>query len=208
MHLCYLLYNRGHKFVEVMDLKAIQEWTPCEAAEFKSLFAELRNEKSCDRMEVLEKRFPAKTIHQLREKYAEVFADMLYGEIDDEPSSPDITSDLHDWYKLLEGDTHDSVLGPSVETSLFHPSKQLVLEAAGDQEEIQKSHCKSSRKERQTWTAEEHRSFHPPPLQFNFMNFLFLYILLQSLYGYVCLCSLHVKCLNRCISKELFLGNL
>lgn len=158
MRLCFSLYNREHKFVEVMDLKAIQEWTSCEEAEFKALFAELWNEKSCYRMEVLEKRFPAKTIHQLRDKYAEVFADMLYGEIDDEPSRDDTTSDLRDWYKLLEGDTHDSVLGPSVETSLFQPSKQLVLKGTGDQEEIQKSHCKSSRKEREAWTAEEHRS--------------------------------------------------
>ncbi|KXG36349.1 hypothetical protein SORBI_3002G320300 [Sorghum bicolor] len=142
-----------------MDLKAIQEWTSCEVAEFKALFAELRNEKSCDRMEVLEKRFPTKTIHQLRDKYVEVFADMLYGEIDDESIIDDTTSDLCDWYKLLEGDTHDSVLGPSVETSLFQPSKQLVLKVAGDQEKIQKPHYKSSRKERQTWTAEEHRQF-------------------------------------------------
>ncbi|KAG0544790.1 hypothetical protein BDA96_02G307100 [Sorghum bicolor] len=126
-----------------MDLKAIQEWTSCEAAEFKALFA----------------KFPAKTIHQLRDKYAEVFANMLCGEIDNEPSRDDTRSDLRDWYKVLEGDTHDSVLRPSVETSLFQPSKQLVLKAPRDQEEIQKPHCKSSRKERQTWTAEEHRQF-------------------------------------------------
>jgi len=171
-----------------MDLKAIQEWTSCEAAEFKALFAELRNEKSCDRMEVLEKRFPSKTIHQLRDKYAEVFADMLYGEIDDEPIRDDTTSDLRDWYKLLEGDTHDSVLGPSVETSVFQPSKQLVLKAARDQEEIQKPHCESSRKERQTWTAEEHRSFHPPLPLFNLVlltscSFIFYFTAYMVMYA-------------------------
>jgi hypothetical protein len=168
-----------------MDLEATQEWSSCEAAEFKALFAELRNEKPCDRMEVLAKRFPAKTVQQLRDKYAEVFADMLYSEIDGQPSRDDATSDLHDWYRLLEGDAHDSVLGPPVETSLFQPSEQVVFKAAGDQEGIQRSHCEPSRKERQAWTAEEHRFFHTHThtlLQFCFIIFLFLYILLYTTY--------------------------
>lgn len=197
MHLYYSLYNRGDKFVEIMDLKATQGWTSCEAAEFQALFAELRNEKSCDRMEVLAKRFPAKTIQQLSDKYAEVFADMLFAEIDDEPSRNDATSDLHDWYKLLEGDSHDSALGPSVETAFCQSSKQLVLEAGRDQEETQNSQCKSSRKERKAWTGKEHRFFHtPPPLfQFCFINFLFLYIYFIAymvMYAFVC-CMLNVQ---------------
>lgn len=142
-----------------MDPKATEEWTSCEGEEFKALFAELWNEKSCDRMEALAKRFPAKSIQQLRDKHDEVFVDMLFGEINGEPSGDYASSDWHDWYKLLEGDTHDSVLAPLVETSLFEPSKELLFEAPGDQEEMQKSHRKSSRKRRQFWTAEEHRSF-------------------------------------------------
>ncbi|XP_025804405.1 transcription factor DIVARICATA-like [Panicum hallii] len=142
-----------------MDPKATQEWTSCEEEEFKVHFAELWYEKSCDRMEALAKRFPAKSIQQLRDKYAEVFADMLCGETDGEPSRDDATNDWDDWYKLLEGETHDLVMDPLVETPLFEPSKQLLFEPAGDQEEIQKSHCKSSRKRKQCWTAEEHRDF-------------------------------------------------
>lgn len=168
-----------------MDLEATQEWSSCEAAEFKALFAELRNEKPCDRMEVLAKRFPAKTVQQLRDKYAEVFADMLYSEIDGQPSRDDATSDLHDWYRLLEGDAHDSVMGPPVETSLFQTSEQVVFKAAGDQEGIQRSHCEPSRKERQAWTAEEHRFFHthtyPPSILFYYI-LVPLYFTLHNLY--------------------------
>nr|CAB3454184.1 unnamed protein product [Digitaria exilis] len=142
-----------------MDPKATQEWTSCEAEEFKALFAELWNEKSCDRMEALAKRFPAKSIQQLRDKHDEVFVDMLFGEINGEPSGDYVTSDWHDWYKLLEGGAHDSVMGPLADTSLSEPSKQLLFEAVADQEDTQKSHCKSSRKRRQIWTAEEHRQF-------------------------------------------------
>jgi hypothetical protein len=180
----------AHKLVEVMDLKATQEWSSCEAAEFKALFAELRNEKPCDRMEVLAKRFPAKTVQQLRDKYAEVFADMLYSEIDGQPSRDDATSDLHDWYRLLEGDAHDSVLGPPVETSLFQPSEQVVFKAAGDQEGLQWSHCEPSRKERQAWTAEEHRFVlshthtHPPSILFYYV-LVPLYFTFHNLYSYV-----------------------
>ncbi|CAL5062961.1 unnamed protein product [Urochloa decumbens] len=142
-----------------MDPKATQEWTSSEGEEFKELFAELRYEKSSDRMEALAKRFPAKSIEQLRDKYAEVFADMLVGETDGEPSRDDATIDWHDWYKLLEGDTHDLVLDPLVQTPSPEPSKQLLFEPAGDEEEIQKSHCKSSRKRKQSWTSEEQRQF-------------------------------------------------
>ncbi|RLM87766.1 hypothetical protein C2845_PM04G23580 [Panicum miliaceum] len=91
--LTYYLYNRGKDFLEVMDPKATQEWTSCEEEEFKVHFAELWYEKSCDRMEALAKRFPAKSIQQLRNKYAEVFADMLCGETDGEPSRDDATID-------------------------------------------------------------------------------------------------------------------
>ncbi|XP_039824627.1 uncharacterized protein LOC120686455 isoform X3 [Panicum virgatum] len=142
-----------------MDPKNTQEWTSCEEEEFKAHFAELWYEKSCDRMEALAKRFPAKSIQQLRDKYAEVFADMLCGETDGEPSRDDATVDWDDWCKLLEGETRDLVMDPLVETSLFEPSKQLLFGPAGDQEEIQKSHCKLSRKRKQYWTAEEHRDF-------------------------------------------------
>ncbi|KAJ1290738.1 hypothetical protein BS78_02G268000 [Paspalum vaginatum] len=142
-----------------MDLKGTQEWTSCETAELKALVAELWNEKSCNRMEALAKRFPAKTIQQLSDKYAEVFVDMLFDETNEEPNNDDATSDLHDWYKLLHGETHVSVWGPSMETPLLQPSRQLVFEAAEGEEVIQKSHNKSSRKSRQAWTAEEHRQF-------------------------------------------------
>ncbi|CAN6175265.1 unnamed protein product [Urochloa humidicola] len=142
-----------------MDPKATQEWTSSEGEEFKELFAELRSKRSSDRMEALAKRFPAKSIEQLRDKYAEVFADMLIAETDGEPSRDDATIDWDDWYKLLEGDTHDLVLDPLVQTPLSEPSKQLLFEPAGDEEEIQKSHCKSSRKRKQSWTSEEQRQF-------------------------------------------------
>ncbi|XP_062198479.1 transcription factor SRM1-like isoform X2 [Phragmites australis] len=142
-----------------MDPMAIQEWTSCEVEEFKALIAKIRNEKSCNRMEALAKRFPAKTMQQLSDQYVEVFAEMLCDDIDDEPSSDDAIIDLNDWYKLLEGDTHDSLLGPSVETPLNQPSKLLVVEAEGNQMKMQRSHCKSTDKRRRFWTAEEHRQF-------------------------------------------------
>ncbi|XP_062194757.1 transcription factor DIVARICATA-like [Phragmites australis] len=142
-----------------MDPKDIQEWTSCEVEEFKALFAKIRNEKTCDWTEVLSKRFPAKTMQQLNDQYVDVFVEMLCDEIDGEPSRDDVTNDLHDWYKLLEGDIHYSTLGPSVETPLNQPSKQLVVEAAGDHDSMQKSCYQSTQKRKQFWTAEEHRQF-------------------------------------------------
>ena len=204
--LTYYLYNRGKDFLEVMDPKNTQEWTSCEEEEFKAHFAELWYEKSCDRMEALAKRFPAKSIQQLRDKYAEVFADMLCGETDGEPSRDDATVDWDDWCKLLEGETQDLVMDPLVETSLFEPSKQLLFGPAGDQEEIQKSHCKLSRKRKQYWTAEEHRYFQ------SFILFLFIYQLLVPLYFIsllICLCmlpcSLRVNSIKDVYIRDLFL---
>lgn len=169
------LCNRRQKFLEVMDPKATQEWTSSEEEEFKALFTQLWYEKSCDGMEALAKRFPAKSIQQLGKKYAEAFEDMLCGETDDEPSRDDATTDWHDWYKLLQRDKNGLVLGPSVETPLFEPPEQLLFKPE-DHVEIQESHCKSSRKRKQSWTCEEHRlsSFHI------FINFVFLYILLHN----------------------------
>nr|TKW34536.1 hypothetical protein SEVIR_2G313200v2 [Setaria viridis] len=109
-------------------------------------------------MEALAKRFPAKSIQQLGKKYAEAFEDMLCGETDDEPSRDDATTDWHDWYKLLQRDKNGLVLGPLVETPLFEPPEQLLFKPE-DHVEIQESHCKSSRKRKQSWTCEEHRQF-------------------------------------------------
>ena len=97
-------------------------------------------------------------------------------------------------------------MDPLVETSLLEPSKQLLFEPAGHQEEIQKSHCKSSRKRKQYWTAEEHRYFQ------SFILFLFIYQLLVPLYFIsllICLCmlpcSLRVNSIKDVYIRDLFL---
>ncbi|KAL6601599.1 hypothetical protein ACP70R_044819 [Stipagrostis hirtigluma subsp. patula] len=142
-----------------MDPKAVQEWTSCEVEEFKALFPKIQSKNAYERMELLAKRFPAKTMQQLSDQYVSVFVETLFVEEHGEPSSNDAIADLHDWYQTLEGDTHDTILDPSVETTLNQPSKQLVVEAAGNQEAVQMSYCQSMLKRRQGWTAEEHRMF-------------------------------------------------
>ncbi|KAK3129487.1 hypothetical protein QOZ80_6BG0480520 [Eleusine coracana subsp. coracana] len=142
-----------------MNANVIQEWTPCEEEEFKGLFVESPNENPSEKMEVYAKRFPAKTMQQLRgQDHFDALGDMLCCKIDVEPSINDATSD---WYKHLGGERHDSVLEPSVEISLNQPSKQFVVEVAGDQAAVQKPrpHRKSTIKKRRVWSSDEHRQF-------------------------------------------------
>ncbi|KAK3132708.1 hypothetical protein QOZ80_6AG0526580 [Eleusine coracana subsp. coracana] len=145
-----------------MTANVIQEWTPCEEEEFKGLFVETPNENPSEKMEVHAKRFPAKTMQQLSgQDHFDALGDMLCRKIDVEPSINDATSDSSDWYKLLGGETHDSVLEPSVEISLKQPSKQFMVAVAGDQVAVQKPRPrrKSTLKKRRIWSSDEHRQF-------------------------------------------------
>ncbi|KAL6844596.1 hypothetical protein ACP4OV_025255 [Aristida adscensionis] len=139
-----------------MDQKANQEWA---SYEVDALFAEMRNQTSGDTEEFRAKGVPIETTHQLSGQYVGISVEMLFDDIDGEPSKDVANIDVHDWSKALEGDMHASSLYPAVETTFTQPSKQLVVNAEGDQEAIEKPLCRSILKRRQAWTVDEHRQF-------------------------------------------------